>query len=485
VRRLLAIVLCCLAVVLAPSAARADAGTDAAIADAGAEFDADAEALAPASEDVADAPPQEAPAPSSPEEPGGPAIDRAPKAGPPADRTALVAKNILGLVVLLALPLVGAHPSVRAIERKLGVAQLITAGLPFVILGVVARHPAIGVLGDDVLATFAPVLRIGLGWVGFLIGFRFDTRGLDTLPTGTASLVIVRATLTTLLVGGSAALILMLIGSDEGHALREALILGAAATATSLSVPRLLTERGAEPAAVDFVSRLLRLEELVGLVGLLCLVSYFRPAEAARDLPGTVWLVLTVGLGAVIGVVVYVILLRRTQTTAESTVLLLGSVSFAAGMAGYLRLSPVVVCFVVGLLLGNFPGPYKEAVHRSLARVERPIYLAFLVVVGAIWDVTAWRGWVLLSAFLLCRVVAKGLGLWIIGKAEAVEVPASAARAITIAPIGALSIAIVVNAWLLYPQGAISPIVTVILGGAIMMEIASQLTMRVSDEGPR
>ena len=40
----------------------------------------------------------------------------------------------------------------------------------------IARLPAVGILTDDVIAEVTPVLHFGLGWLGFLVGFRFDVR---------------------------------------------------------------------------------------------------------------------------------------------------------------------------------------------------------------------------------------------------------------------------------------------------------------------
>ena len=55
-----------------------------------------------------------------------------------------------------------------------------------------ARAPFIGVLTDDVLAQLGPVLRLGLGWIGFIVGFRLDARqlsGTDERAVASAALL--------------------------------------------------------------------------------------------------------------------------------------------------------------------------------------------------------------------------------------------------------------------------------------------------------
>src|SRR5690606_22115686 len=96
------------------------------------------------------------------------------------------------------------------------------------------------------------------------------------------------------------------------------------------------------------LGRVLRLEELAGIIGLALVASYFRPQiDVSWQLPGTAWLLLTIGLGATLGLIAYLVF-KRPQQGPEFVVLTLGSIAFAAGMAGYLRLSPVVVAFIAG-----------------------------------------------------------------------------------------------------------------------------------------
>ena len=59
---------------------------------------------------------------------------------------------------------------------------MITAGFPFVALGLIASRPAIGILGPEVLDRLRPVLHFGLGWLGFIIGAQLDIRVLDRVP---------------------------------------------------------------------------------------------------------------------------------------------------------------------------------------------------------------------------------------------------------------------------------------------------------------
>jgi Kef-type K+ transport system membrane component KefB len=396
----------------------------------------------------------------------------------PAERPGVVIRTILGLLALMVLAYLGGDRRVLAWEKRLGISQVITAGFPFVLLGMLARSSSVGILSDPILAELGPLLRLGLGWIGFVAGIRFDTRMFQGLPARTVRIV----TLTTLfpfalLVGASASLLILFSDQpfdlDDPVFLRDALILGTAGAMAAVTSTRSLQRDESK----SVVSRVIRLEELAGVIGLMFVAAFFRPRSASWQMPGTAWMLLTIGLGATAGVLVYAILQRKTER-ADFLVLTLGSISFAAGAASYLLLSSVVVAFIAGVLLANFPGGYHERLREMLFRLERPILLLSLVIVGALWQVGDWRGWVLMPVFMALRLAGKWFGTRLALGDAGLELGADERRAIAMPPLGPLAIAIVTNALLLYPGGSISLIVSAVIGGGMLTEVFLQLSNR-------
>jgi Kef-type K+ transport system membrane component KefB len=397
---------------------------------------------------------------------------------PAAERPTVVIRTIIGLLALMVLAYLGGHRRVLAWERRLGISQVITAGFPFVILGVLARNGNVGVLTDPVLAEISPLLRLGLGWIGFVAGIRFDTRMLQGLPVRTLRIVALSTLFPFALLVGACALLLFLfsersLGLEDPVFLRDALILGTAGAMSAVSSTRSFQRDESK----TIISRVIRLEELAGVIGLLFVAAFFRPHSASWQMPGTAWMLLTIGLGATAGLLIYAILQRRSEG-ADFLVLTLGSISFAAGAASYLLLSSVVVAFIAGVLLANFPGGYHERLKEMLFRLERPIYLLSLFIVGALWQVSDWRGWVLMPVFMALRLVGKWLGTTLALTHAEIELGADERRAIAMPPLGPLAIAIVTNALLLYPGGSISLIVSAVIGGGVLTETFVQLSNR-------
>lgn len=415
-------------------------------------------------------------------EPAAPAPDASP-AAPEAGTTeaaSSVVKTILGLLVLLALAYLGGHPRVRRLERALGISQVVTAGFPFVALGLIARLPSVGVLDDRVMAEVTPLLQLGLGWVGFLTGYQFEVRGLDEFPRGTASFVSAMTSVPFVVVVVACGALLLAFGQPWQDAvfLRDAVVLGTAATITAPLAKALAQERGVALGTQVVLARLGLLDDIAGIIGLLFLGAYFRPAtpDIAWALPGTAWLFVTIGLGVSVGIVIYLVL-RRPATNVEQIALVLGSIAFAAGLAGFLRVSPVVVCFLAGLLIGNLPGDYRANVKKVLRLLERPVYLVFLVFAGALWNVGDWRGWVLVPVFVLARLAGRAIGLRAAERTEGASELAHGRAGVVSAPMGALSIAIVISFQELFAGRAVPWIVTAVIGGAMVTEVVVQFAL--------
>jgi hypothetical protein len=466
--RPLAVLVVLLALGVASAAAGPDGGAvarDAGPRDAGAAPVPDAGPAAPP--DAGPTPPVVVSAPVVVPAPPPPAVV------PPIRTTSAQAiKAVVGLLVIFALAYLLGHPAVVEFERRARLTQVITAGFPFLLLGLVARQPSVDILSPGVLRDIAPVLPFGLGWIGFAIGFRFDVRrlDLDDLPRGVgAALALTTVVPFAAIVAVASVLLLLDRGLDDGTFLRNAVVLGAAGVVGVRAATRALGDR---------LAMIVQLQEGCVIAALIVLGAFWRPAAPGGwQLPALAWIFLTLGLGLTLALVLYAVL-GTFRSQHELMVLLIGSVGLSAGMASYLRLSPIAVCFIAAALLFNFPGDFKDQLRAVLARLERPIYLVFLTLAGALWRADDWRGWALLPLFVVARLLGKGLGMraW---RARALgEMSDEEQSRLTLAPMAALAIAVVVNAQDLYLGREVPWMVTTVIGGAILTEILVQVLAR-------
>ncbi len=395
------------------------------------------------------------------------------------ERPAVLLKTIVGMLCLITLAYVGGQPRVLALERKLGISQVITAGFPFVLLGWFARAPAVGLLNDMLLSELSPLLRVGLGYIGFAAGFRFS---VEVRPSQEVmrTAACVTAVPFALVAVTSGPLLLWMSGEVSSVTLRDPVFLrdaftlgtaGAMTATASMHVFR-RADRGGTLTAI------FRYEELAGVLGLAVIAAYFRPSAGVTwQLPGTAWLLLTLGLGGTLGLIAYLVLHRSTEGP-EFVLLTLGLIGFSAGTAGYLRLSPIVIAFIAGTFLALLPEVARARLAEALRHLERPVYLLSLIVIGALWQIDDWRGWALVPIFAGMRLLGKRAGVALAKRFSGRTITAAEEQALVVAPIGPLAIAIVVNAQLLYPGGSISPIVASVIVGGVLTEIAVQLASR-------
>jgi len=470
----------------APADATIDAKTDAPVAapvDAAVAAPADAK-VAPA--DAAVAAPVQAPVPAPvttpPPKLAHPAIPKKadkPAAAEPAENKTKVSslfaiKVIGGLAALLVLAYLGGNRRVVRFQEQLGITGVITAGFPFVALGAIASLPQIGILNTEVLAKLRPVLHFGLGWVGFIVGAQLDIRVLDRVPKGTAYLILVEALGPFGLTAAGCGIVMVSFGMslDDPATWRDMILLGTAAAMTAPRKFRGFANRTwHEGRGADIL--LGQLDELVGVIGLLFITAYFRDDVGATSwqLPNTAWVFVSLGLGVAIGVLIFA-MIRVPVSNVEFLAVVLGAIAFAAGLAGSLRLSPIVICFIAGVLVTNFPNEQRESVFRILNHLERPVHMLFLMIAGAVWTITDWRGWALVPLFVAGRIIGKWMGIVASKTVVGSLLPSNFADQRTlVTPLSGLSIALVISVQSLYHDAGLPWIMTAVIGGAIVAEI--------------
>ncbi|MGH9664082.1 MAG: hypothetical protein ACRD9L_06645, partial [Bryobacteraceae bacterium] len=113
-----------------------------------------------------------------------------------------------------------------------------------------------------------------------------------------------------------------------------------------------------------------------------------------------------------------------------------------------------------------------------LIRLERPIYFLFLLIAGSLWDIRNWEGWALMGVFVVCRLAGKWMAAMTCGHRGLAKLEPEERRSLVLGPLGALSIAIVINAQDLYFNGFVPWMVTAVIGGAVVTEILVQLSAR-------
>ena len=136
-----------------------------------------------------------------------------------------------------------------------------------------------------------------------------------------------------------------------------------------------------------------------------------------------------------------------------------------------------MICFLAGVLVTNFPNEQRDSIFRILNHLERPVHLLFLIVAGAVWHISDWRGWALVPLFVAGRVLGKWTGTIASRTVVGGALPSGFAdQRHLISPLSSLSIALVVS--IDHPDASLAWVITAVIGGAIVSEILVQFTSK-------
>ena len=209
-----------------------------------------------------------------------------------------ILRVLLGLALALSLVVLAAHPKARRWEERFGVTLLLAAGFPFLVLGAIFHVEAVGILTDAVLYDLRPAFEFGLGWIGFVVGMRFDVRHLDRLPAGLGPAIVVQALAPMLVVGTLGGLLLYGAGlrAVDGLYLHSLLLAACAAASAPVNVPAMVFSYGTKTSGL--LQEITLFDEVAALAALALLTFVERPSVAtAWVLPLSAWFLLSLGLG--------------------------------------------------------------------------------------------------------------------------------------------------------------------------------------------
>lgn len=318
---------------------------------------------------------------------------------------------LLAVLVLVVLGILGARFGFRDREAPLGVRLFLSTGTHFLVLGFLLGPHGAGLFDPELLDAFSPVVALGLGWIGFLFGMQFDRESLRafTLRERAASMgqaLVAFLVLSAAGVGGY--LWLGGSGTAELSLILAAAAVGCITTPTGLGVV-FGSVRASGPAS-RLLSLSTSLDAAVGITALAGVLAWFHPPTVLAGVPlaPVRWFVATLLLGIFFGWLF--LSLTREGTGAEELVLfLLGLTLLAAGTGAYFSLSPLFACAAAGAFVANFT-PFRNQAYSVLSEWEKPVYVVFLLLGGALLRFPGWILLPLVAAYVLLRIVAKLAG---------------------------------------------------------------------------
>ncbi len=324
-------------------------------------------------------------------------------------------KLILGAALVVLVALLGSRKTFTKVKLPLGARHIYLTGTEYILVGWCLGSQMLDLLDTVSVKELSPLLHLALGWIGLMFGSQLDLSGVKRFPKQYFWVTTIQAVSTILVC--VATMTLLFLFADwrrPDQAVILALVLAAIAVPTgqsslALVVGELKLRRGW---LTDLLSYIAGIDMLFGVAVLGAVFCYMR-ADVTTSSPivaGLVYLVLSVGMGAVMGVVLHV--LTRARCTQEELMLFtIGVVVFSAGAAVYLGISPLFVTTIGGVVVANAKGA-KVRILRAMSTLEKPFYIVVLIFGGAQLNVFEyWQtGLIFAALYVASRTTGKLVG---------------------------------------------------------------------------
>lgn len=358
----------------------------------------------------------------------------------------------LSTLILILVALIGARFSFSTLRVPPGPRLVLRTGTHFLLLGFLLGPHALGLLTQDSLRQLFPLLGIGLGWIGFLFGLQLDRRNLRQFPIALHLLAIGQAVLAFFVFVGVGGLALLGAGFTDRTPIL--LLLGAGATAcisTPAGIALISTNYRVRGKVRDLLFLVASLDALVGIAALQTVYALFPPGDLGVGLPVLLrltWIAAALGLGVICGIL-FLWLTRPRPGSEEMVLFLLGIAAFSSGAALQLQLSPLFVSVVMGVVVANFSAD-PQRVFRVLHDWEKPIYVVFLLLAGALLDFST--PWIvaLALAYAVLRGGGKVLGNLAMIRILPLDVTPPRLFGLGLIPQGGISLAMAISGVLTY-----------------------------------
>ena len=342
-----------------------------------------------------------------------PTLAQAASNGSSSDQGSSEMAAVVGLILIIGAAYLSTHFIVDWLQRRF----LVISGLEYLLLGFLLGPAVLGAFGD--LGGILPIVALAAGWVGLLRGTDFDMATLIRRDQRTARIVFLHHVIPGALVGFTAyyALRIHIFGLSEQDATLAAAFLGCCAAADSSEPFDLLTRRyeiGGKLAPL--LKQATRMGDILIVIvfGLIFCVYHDEDPSQSLALSAGEWAWVMIGLGAVLGVV-FTLFLAGDESDNSRFLALVGIIAFASGAAYFLKLSPLAVNLILGIVLVNLASS-GHLVHATLESTERPMALVLMIFAGALWRPTELVPIVVGTiAFVLIRLVGKVIGSLLTG----------------------------------------------------------------------
>lgn len=385
-----------------------------------------------------------------------------------------------GVVVILLLFVAAAYVLTHFVIGRLQRTLLVVSGVEYILLGILLGPVVPQIRAFEDLGELLPVIALAAGWIGLLRGMELDFSHMKDAPRGASRVALGDDLITGILVAGSAYLFftsgMFVLGIDDSQAWMSGGVLACCAAVGSTEPIEVIKKRyHVEGPTVPMLRRAARVGDVGALLvfGLLFCVFHQDEENTPLVLRPTEWAVVSVGLGAALGLLFRPFLIGDESENSRFLALV-GIITFASGAAWFLNLSPLLVNLVLGTVLVNTAKAGPQ-IHATVERTKVPMNLVLLVFAGALWSPPPlWPTVAATCAFIVLRFAGKWIGSRLAAWGQ--DIRNDLHRGLM--GHGVVTIAMAISFRLVYSGPAVDVAYTVILASVVFHDLAAPRVLR-------
>lgn len=416
---------------------------------------------------------------------------------------------IIGFVLIVLIGYAGSRLTLFQSRFSLGLRYLFTAGAEFLFVGLLLGPRAADFLTREALNDLSPVISLGLGWIGLIVGLQFDRKilsridnsvmGLAALFSGLVFALVFAAMYISVpacfrLMGDLGLIALSELERDAvGLAAFSCLLAWIATVSTYSAVALIQRDAPIRGRTTKLLQLLTDLRAPIAVTGMGLWYAMFHASSVAlttQSLDGMTlaappepvmgalnWVAVSILLGLALGWMLHYLTSERLGEN-ELLLLVAGAVIFSGGLSSYLHLSPLFVNLVMGIALANLPNFALGRITKALMSAEKPFFVIFLILVGALWPPVTPSVLMVAMTYIAVRAFALWLAGWL-GRSliPLGGEPLHPAFGLTMLPFGGLAIAMAVDFHLIRPGFLADFALNVVLLAVLFNQLAGPWVM--------
>lgn len=401
----------------------------------------------------------------------------------------------LSIAALVVIALLATSKRAYRVRRSRLGAAAVAGGWIATAVGALLGPSVSGLITPDAVLRATPLLSVGLGWIGLMVGLQARRDILSRLPRAVWRLTLVDSALSVALVAGALIALAIMHGDLANRAGVVAVALLASASIGWSMETRSLgidaTTEGRERSVLLRASGGLSAIVAITLFGVVASVLPLDLTVAADRAPSSIpmrigALAAASGVGVVLAIIAKEALRLASKRRDEMLVVFLGVVGLAAGVSADLGVSPLFPAMLTGATLANLraadaasPAADTALFGRFILQAEHVIAVIMALLAGVLLDPTIpLIGVLAVGALVLARTVAKPLAFALVDRAPVADI--NIKRVARAAPIrqSPVAIALAVSLFILVPEVDAQRLLTVVVLVGFLCDLLAALAAR-------